>query len=287
MSNSKKVIFIGGTSRSGSTLLDKIISNDPKAMSLGEIHALIEPTRVHHFKLRKEIKSDEKWNKILEGGKKHLYKNLINYFPEVNYFIDSSKDPFWFQYHTKLLIKNNVDVKNVLIFKTINELADSFVKRNILYDWAPFYQNYHKKYFSVIKFFYLVSYKDLINDDVVLENLCRYIGMSYFEDKKKYWFNDRLTFFGSKTVKQSDTATSSLSYKLPNLQIINKYVEEMALKYPEIKKIETYLLNNNNQIVDVSNKRYYNRVYVEILRIKKRIKTSINRIFPKTIVKNN
>ena len=45
----KKLVFIGGTARSGSTLLDKIISNDPKVMSLGEIHAIFCPTRKHHF----------------------------------------------------------------------------------------------------------------------------------------------------------------------------------------------------------------------------------------------
>ena len=44
----KKVIFIGGTSYSGSTFFDMILANDPKGFSCGEVNALFNPYRPHH-----------------------------------------------------------------------------------------------------------------------------------------------------------------------------------------------------------------------------------------------
>ena len=82
MNYEKKIIFIGGTARSGSTLLDLIITNDPRAMSLGEINALFWPTRKHHFDEISRLKKDSVWPIILTAGAKQLYPNLIKKFQE-------------------------------------------------------------------------------------------------------------------------------------------------------------------------------------------------------------
>jgi len=57
------------------------------------------PTRKHHFEEIEKLKKDEKWSTIIMGGRKNLYPNLVKSFPEIDVFVDSSKNPFWFKYH--------------------------------------------------------------------------------------------------------------------------------------------------------------------------------------------
>jgi hypothetical protein len=48
----KKLINIYGTARSGSTMLDLILGNDPKGFSLGEVANWFYPWRTHHFDIK-------------------------------------------------------------------------------------------------------------------------------------------------------------------------------------------------------------------------------------------
>jgi hypothetical protein len=136
----KKIVFIGGTSRSGSTILDTIISNNEKAMSLGEIHALLYPYRKHYFEIRnKTIESDTRWKKIIEDGENKLFTNLIKLFPKYDVFVDSSKNPYWIKKHVQILDDKDIDYFNILIYKTPYEIADSFYKRGL--DWRLSWKN--------------------------------------------------------------------------------------------------------------------------------------------------
>ena len=109
----KKFILVGGSNRSGTTLLNLILANDSKAMALGEVINLFEPKYKHHRELIDKLDSDPIWSKILSGGSKNLYPNLIKYFPEIDYFIDSSKTPEW--YKKQIALNPDFDIKNILI----------------------------------------------------------------------------------------------------------------------------------------------------------------------------
>ncbi len=61
----KKVIFITGTGRSGSTLLDMMLGNDPKGISLGEVVALFRPYRPHHLLKNKDCFGENEWGNPL------------------------------------------------------------------------------------------------------------------------------------------------------------------------------------------------------------------------------
>ncbi|MCF8222806.1 MAG: sulfotransferase [Bacteroidales bacterium] len=208
----KKIIFIGGTSRCGSTLLDLILANDPKAFSLGEIHALFHPTRKHHFEEIEKLQKNSIWNKILEEGKRNLYSNLVKYFPHINIFIDSSKDPYWINYHQHKNT-NKCIFKNILIHKTPEELAKSFYKRNLGDRWIRAYISYHRKYFALIDSFISIKYKDFVTDDRALKVLCKRLGLMYFADKKKYWESHQETFFGSNSVRRKINETGKGVYR--------------------------------------------------------------------------
>ena len=122
-----------------------ILSNDDKAMALGEVFSIFNPIYDYQFDLIQKLNSeDPKWNKIIKGGKKDLFKNLEKLFPEIDVFVDSSKDPFWYRYHGRIN-ESKFEIKNILIYKTPEELAQSFIKRGKGKNWVKTYINYHKK----------------------------------------------------------------------------------------------------------------------------------------------
>ena len=193
----KKVIFVGGTSYSGSTMLDMILSNDTKGYSLGEVYAIFRPRREHHFTEIQKLRSDERWNLILKGGEKNMYSNLFKLYKELDFFVDSSKEPLWFDRQFKILLRNNIEYKNVLIYKTPQELAHSFSKRNKLNELESTIEAYYKTYLYYVKDFKSISYKQLVKDRKALELLCGYLEIPYFPAKENFWEKEHHTFFGN------------------------------------------------------------------------------------------
>ncbi len=89
------VINIGGTSRSGSTLLNLILSNDEHALSIGEVHALFNPFSQHHFKEIDKIKrEDPVWASFIADKETNLYANIFDNYHDIQFIVDSSKSPF-------------------------------------------------------------------------------------------------------------------------------------------------------------------------------------------------
>ena len=293
----KKIIFVGGTARSGSTLLDMILSNDPKAMSLGEIIALFQPTRKHHFEEIKKLKTYSVWNKILKDGEKRLYHNLNKYFPDINIYVDSSKDPFWFKYHSTIN-KDEFDIRNILIYKNPYELANSFIKRGKNEAWIHNYIHYHRKYFSLTEDFVTIAYKDLINIPIALEMLCRIIGIQYTPTKVNYWERDQTTFFGSNSVKSHNATNAKKQIKNQTRRdLIYDEVKDDNLFHavnsilenkPEISLIENHLIKFNvlekseNDFETIS----YDKITLLWYYIKQLIKRKLRYYFPVDIFKN-
>ncbi len=206
----KKVIFIGGTSYSGSTMLDMILANDPKGYSLGEIHAIFRPYRKHHLEEIEKLKKDDKWREILKAGEDELYKNLFKYFPNIEFFVDSSKNPLWIKKHIRILKEQNIHYKNILIFKTPVEIAYSFNKRGLYKKWERSYINYHRLYFTLINDFRTVAYKNFVKNETTLEKLCSFLDIPYFKRKEEFWDKEHQTFFGNNRAR---IHTSNLTLK--------------------------------------------------------------------------
>lgn len=208
----KKVIFIGGTSYSGSTMLDMMLANDERGFSLGEINALFRPWRKHHFEEINKVKEDKIWRQLLEKGEKDFYRNFFIHFPEIDFVIDSSKDPFWIYDQTKYLknLRIKISLKNLLIYKKPLEIANSFNKRRVLNKWERYWVNYHRLYFSLIPDFKTIPYKDLVTDTNSLKNICAYLEIPYFNSKEKFWDKEQYTFFGNNRTRFH---TSNLDYQ--------------------------------------------------------------------------
>ena len=199
----KKVIFIGGTSFSGSTFLDMTLANDPRGFSCGEVVAMFHPYRPHHISPQCGCgdRNCNLWQLVLKSGKRNLYKKLFELFPQIDFVVDSSKDPFWIEWQTKNLKNQNISIKNILIWKTPLEYAHSLNKRNRLENLESSWITYHRLYFTLIDNWNAIRYFDFTKDSSCLKSICDFCQIPYFPGKEKYWEKTLHTLFGNTSAK--------------------------------------------------------------------------------------
>jgi len=277
----KLFINIGGTSRSGSTLLGQILSNDLKALYTGEMQAVFYPKRIHHFEIIKDIKSGTSpWKGILKKKITKLPISIFDAFIDKEFIIDSSKNSFWISKLTSNSARQSINHKNVLIYKDPKDFAYSILKRGGK-NWVSQYITYHKKYFSNINDFYVISFTSFVNNKQILKYLCEWLGIKYFEAKYNYWENTNQGFFGSNT----PNTKREIEYKndIPTEYI--ETIEKNLRDNPEINIIWNFLKDNENKVV-TSCPIKFNKIHLNILEIKNRLKTEYRKINPENYHNN-
>ena len=203
----KKVIFITGTGRSGSTLLDRMLGNTSKAFSVGEMYAFFRPFRPHHLlsKDKKCFCDDETcdfWYKIKKSGEKNVYNTIFEKM-DIEFIIDSSKNIFWIMDQMKY--KKNYKIIHLITYKNPLDYAYSRYKRNNLKGWEKDWEKTHLQLFYQLDKFATVNYKELAQfPSKKLRSVCKYIGMKYEDGMEKFWNNSPKHFlFGSGTLRNS------------------------------------------------------------------------------------
>jgi hypothetical protein len=213
----KKVIFVGGTSFSGSTLLHLMLANDPKGFALGEIRWLFRPQRADQI-VRDCGCGDPSctvWQQIRRNGESHVYETVFDLFPEVEFIVDSSKQPFWIRSQSDRLARRGIEAKQVLIWKTPLEFAASNKKRNRLEGWDHEWISYHRLYFSLIQGWKAVPYAQLTKDENTLRKVCEFVGIPWSSEKPEYWHRQYHAFGGNRsaTFHLYDTETAKVHLK--------------------------------------------------------------------------
>jgi len=199
----KKVLFIGGSSYSGSTMLDMMLSNMEQGFSVGEVHALFRPYRPHHFKPRCGCGNEhcDIWRLIKKNGEELLYKTVFDEFTEVKYIVDSSKNPYWIKSQINNCKKQGYDVYNILAWKDPVDFCESMLKRNrngSIKAW----KNYYRLYLSLIDDWISLSYEDLARTpSITLSELCKRTGIVYHNTMEMYWLKQHHTLFGNDSAK--------------------------------------------------------------------------------------
>ena len=217
MKSSKKVIFIGGTSYSGSTMLDMMVANSPEGFSAGEVHALFRPYRPHHFSAECGCGASECdfWPQVRAAGEAQLYQTIFKMLPDVSYIVDSSKNPWWIKKQEKNLKAQGIEVYHLLIWKDPAAFAYSMIKRKRK-GWERSWINYHRLYFSLIKNYLPIAYSQLtLHPEKQLRIICRKTGLTYHEGQEKFWQKQHHTLFGNITAKvhlHEDNEARSDSY---------------------------------------------------------------------------
>lgn len=248
----KKIIRIGSQAYSGSTMLAMMIANDPKGFSCGEVRTLFRPTRKHHFSLKNRCSCQEElckiWEQVKHKGEKHLWKTLYSIFPNIDFFVDSSKGLEWIYDQMKQDKYHNLDVENVLIWKTPAEFAYSCMKRDMLKSWKKSYINYYSRYFQLIKSWYAIRYSELVlNPSSKLQSLCNLINIPYFKGKELYWKRKHHNLGGSNVARIHLYQPESKAYnKTKNILKKVKPVNTNDLELSKHKSIyyNTQVLDN-------------------------------------------
>jgi hypothetical protein len=244
LTENRQVIFVGGTSRSGSTLLNLILGNDPNGIGLGEIQAAIRPVKRHHHELRKSVvEAKSPWSEVIMKNHSQVYATVFDAYPNTDFLVDSSKHVMWIRNQNANCAKQGIQSKNVLIYKSPYELANSYKKRNI--QWERPFVDYHRKYVSLIDEFFVISYKDLVTDPLAMQNLCNHLGISFSSDKMKYWLSTGNVFFGSKT----PTGKRAIEYDQPTDRELIQAVDVAIRHNPLIQEVWTFLEKHKNQVV--------------------------------------
>ena len=201
----KKVIFVSGTSYSGSTMLDMILANDPTGFSCGQVYNLFHPIRPYQVNPLCGCGEPDcpVWSRIHRNGSRNLYASIFGMFPEVNFVIDSSKDPCWVVKQERIARAQGLDVRHVLTWKAPEGLAGSFAKRGRREEFAPAYVNYHRTYNTLVSNWVGVQHEMLVEVPEILALLCSRLDIPMFDAKSEFWRKRHHTMFGNDSAKIS------------------------------------------------------------------------------------
>ena len=191
----KKVIQLGGSVRSGTTITGLILGNRSNAIMLGEVMHLFKPYHHLHYEKIKELKSDERWSKVLSDGALLLYENIFQLFPDTNLIIDSSKDPFWFKHLSE--VNNDLDIRQIITFKSPNGIKHSFKKRGSK-NFETVYSNYYRRFFTLFPECRTIYTELHLDNEALLGDLQAYFKLRVNSEAVKYWKTPHPNFLEAK-----------------------------------------------------------------------------------------
>lgn len=201
-----KVIFIGGTNHSGSTMLDLMLGNCKHCFACGEIYAYFRPWSDHHHNPTCACKGGDNcnlWSKVKElGGEEELY-SIISQQWNKEIISDSSKRISWFKDQQNWNASSDLEIKKILIFKHPLHYTYSYKKRNhSVHQCGKNWNDYNNNFLKAFPSTYVISYKDLAtNPEATLKKACKVLGIKYFENKEKYWNKEHHLLFGGNAPK--------------------------------------------------------------------------------------
>jgi hypothetical protein len=276
----KKVIFVGGTSFSGSTFFHLTLANDPAGFAAGEVFRLFHPMHIRHLPQNMRCGCDDNdcshWERVKKVGRSHLFEKIFEINPGVEFIVDSSKNIVWINEQSNRLAKQGIDVYHVVIWKTLLEFAQSLQKRNRLQegngltDWL----RYHRTFYSFFPDWRSVQYLEYTqNQKVVLNSVCNYLGIPNFDGKDRFWEKSHHVLGGNPSARihlfnkdssnymdERQRATPlhgevmvdekkhrNVYYEKPDQEALQKYVHQLRNELPLIKQVEE-MLNDFNVV---------------------------------------
>lgn len=186
----KQVIFVGGTAYSGSTFFHMILANDPAGFACGEVQWVFNPRNDNHANLLCTCNNPDcqVWSTVRANGEENLYQTIFEQFPQTKLIVTSSKSPFWIMKQNELLKRQGIEPKNIVIWKTPLEFAQSANRRGQFDIWERSWVNYYRLYASLMSEWRAVKYANIVHDaDRTLQEVCQYLDIPYFAEKQNYW----------------------------------------------------------------------------------------------------
>jgi hypothetical protein len=280
----KTIINVCGPSRSGTTMVDLILSNGENAFSCGEVYAWFRPWRTNHFKFKCACGdvNCRYWEELKTLPESEFYKGVFDVH-KVDFIIDSSKDEAWLIDSNKWAIDNGYRVINLLLWKDPIDYAFSWFKRGKgLMFWRSQYISYYKRMKQSQLPVYSVNLNEFLSSSDTLEKVCEMANMRFFNNKSEFWKNQSHHLFGSKgTLNQvKKKYNSNISNKFSNAFLIKlDYLNERISKDKKLQEIVEWLNNN-----DIKNKKDFSctrqRIIYPLWYFYKKLKQKIRKIIP-------
>ena len=208
----RRVVFIGSCSFSGSTALDLIVATSEGATSLGEIGLIFNPRRKVHFTQECGCMNQncDFWKGIIDQEEVDLHLRIFDKHGSLT-LSDSTKDPFWIRKRKVEIERSGAEVINILLWRNPEDVRNSFKKRGRLNDFEKSWVNYYKLYFSLIDSFVVIPFEAIHSEDGGLERRLDIIGIG--GTSKKFWENETHSLFGNVTAKKSFFPIDSPEYR--------------------------------------------------------------------------
>jgi len=200
----RRVVFIGGSSYSGSTALNLMLGHGPGCFAAGEVVALFRPTRPHHREPRCGCGDAgcRLWLELRACGEQGWLRELWRRMPELRTAIDSSKSVDWILQQSRALAAAGAAPRPLLIWKTPEAFAHSMRKRART-GWARDWTRYHLAFLAHFPDALCVSHAALASDPAgVLERLCAALELPYFAGKERYWEEPQHLLFGNTSARR-------------------------------------------------------------------------------------
>jgi hypothetical protein len=244
---SKKVIFIGGTSFSGSTFFHLTIANDPRGLGVGEVKNLFRPINERHASPSWVCGCGDPhcdlWPRVKKNGEAHLYETIFELHPDVDFIVDASKNVVWIDDQMEILARQGIETRQVVIWKTLLEYAHSLHKRKRLDNKGErlaHWPQYHRNFYSFVDDFRAVKYANYArNNAAVLQTVADYLGIPYFEGKERYWEKTHHALGGNMSA------------------LVHLYTKESD-RYRDVRNVQQYAQGENSE-----NNAKYRQVYYE------------------------
>lgn len=274
----KKVIFVGGTSYSGSTFFHLTLANDPAGFAIGEVRHLFHPTKPRHFDANWgcgcQDPTCDLWSRVKRNGIEHLYETIFDIHPEVEFIVDSSKNVYWIKEQSDRLARQGITPRHIVMWKTPVEWANSLMKRNHL-DQLGGWPLVHRRFLTLFEDWRAIKYADYTGDQAAnLQAACAYLGIPYFEGKERYWekihhylggnLTARLHLYSQDSAGYQDIEQRAgynpaelnkakeqyrnVYYEKPQEELLTDYLKRLYKAYPETGRVVDML-----QAFDVKN----------------------------------
>jgi hypothetical protein len=196
----RTVVFIGSCAYSGSTVLDLMIGASENSRSLGEVGRAYLPQQKHH--ITREcgcLDSDcRSWDGVFEQGPKDVHQRIFGR-SDATTLVDSTKDPHWIASRSKELVMQGIGVKNILLWKTPNNVQKSYEKRGLGRHWKRHWINYHRLYFSLVEQFAVIPFSAIVGPDGELEDRLARVEL---EVNREFWKGNSCSLFGNDSAKR-------------------------------------------------------------------------------------
>jgi len=226
------IVFVMGTSFSGSSLLNSLLDTQPQTRGLGEaVHLFHKPTKAWCSQCQCHVDTCQLQTKI---DRSHFYESIFKAYPNTDVIVNSSKH--WEQcFHYMPVPPNSFRIRIIVLSKSHEEFAFSYARHRscsfveAIEVWIDFYQNFFANLDAVLNHqaatevqhllcsridensIAYVTYHDLAtNTDRTIKRVCDQLNLPFSNQlRQNLWRGNTCTIGGNNAVYAQRTGNRS------------------------------------------------------------------------------